>query len=114
MSDTLQIRGIALECRLGIEEWEQQRPQPIWIDVELAIDAARAAQRDDVRDAVDYAALVQAVKDVVKGSSFRLMETLAEAVSARVLRDFAVPHVRVRVRKQALPGIEFAAVEVER
>ena len=46
-----------MDCRLGVYEWERRSPQTVWLDVELAIDAARAAARDDVRKAVDYAAL---------------------------------------------------------
>ena len=31
-----------------------------------------------------------------------------------LLEEFRVPQVRVRVKKRALPGIDYAAVEVER
>ena len=112
--DTLQIHELAVECRLGVYEWEQRKAQAVWLDLELAIDAARAAARDDVRDTVDYAALVKRVRALAAGRAFRLMETLAEAVAAAALEESGSPWVRVRVRKRALEGLGYAQVEVER
>ena len=114
MSDILHIHDLAVQCRLGVLEWERHAPQPVWIDLELAIDAARAAQRDDVREAVDYVALVRAVKELAEGRAYRLMETLAEAVASLMLKEFRVPSVRVRVKKRALPEIESAVVDIVR
>ena len=105
---------MAADCRLGVYEWERRSPQTVWLDVELAIDAARAAARDDVREAVDYAALAERVRALAASRVFRLMETLAEAVATAVLEASGSPWVRVRVRKRALEKLGYAAVEVER
>ena len=114
MSDTLWIQGIEASCRLGVFEQEQAQPQPVWIDVAVPIDAARAAERDDVRDALDYAQLVASVKQAAEGRSYRLLETMAETIAARVLAHGGVRCVRVQVKKRALPGLDYAAVEIER
>ncbi len=112
--DRFIIEGIEAECRLGVYEWEQEKPQPIWIDLELAIDAKRASARDDMRDAVDYAALVASVREEAQRRPIKLLETLTETIASLVLEQFGTPWVRVRVKKRALPGIGYAAVEVER
>ena len=114
MADTLSIQDLEAACRLGVHEWEQDAPQAIWIDLELAIDASRAAAHDDVREAIDYARLVAAVKERAQAQAYRLLETMAEAIAADVLRQFETSQVRVRVKKRALPGIGYAAVEVVR
>ena len=62
MQDKLLIQGLTVEALVGVYEWEQQHPQNLWIDLELAIDAARASARDDVAAAVDYGRLVTSVK----------------------------------------------------
>ena len=112
--DTFLVHELAVECRLGAYEWEQRTPQTVWVDLELAIDAARAAARDDLRDAVDYAALVKDVRSLAAGRAFTLMETLAESVASAALARSGSPWVRVRVRKRALEGIGYAQVEIER
>ena len=114
MADKLGIHGLAVECRLGVLEEERAAAQTIWIDLTLEIDAARAAVRDDVESAVDYAALVATVKQHVEGTAYRLMETLAEDVAVLVLREFATPSVGVTVTKRALPGIDSATVAITR
>ena len=114
MADRLLIHELKANCRVGVYAWEQKQPQPIWIDLELAIDAKRAAARDRVRDAVDYGALVTAVKGLVEGKSYHLVETMAEETAALILKAFSVPEVVVRIKKRALPGVDYAAVEVAR
>lgn len=114
MPDKLLIKDLAASCRIGVFDWEQATPQPIWIDLELAIDAARAAAKDDVRQAVDYGRLVTMVKQHTEHHRFRLLETLAEGLAQLILKEFATSQVLVRVKKRALPGIDSAAVEVVR
>ena len=53
MADTLIIQDLEVAFRLGVHEWDQEAPQAIWIDLELAIDASRAAAHDDVREGID-------------------------------------------------------------
>ena len=88
MPDRLILQDLAVECRLGIHEWERKTPQRIWIDMELAINAARAAGSDEIADALDYAALAGSVKRCAEARSYRLMETLAEALASHLLADF--------------------------
>jgi len=114
MPDRLTIHDLAVECRIGVPEWERAKPQPIWIDIEAVIDAAKAARRDDVREAVDYARLATQAAVLAKSKSYRLLETLADELAGMIVREFRVPKVVVRVKKRALPGIDYAAVEVER
>lgn len=114
MPDTLVISELAAQCRVGVSEEERATPQPIWVDLEVAIDAAAAARRDDVQDALDYAALVSTVKQCVESKPYHLLETIAEDVAAVVLQRFETKQVFVRVKKRALPGIGYAAVEITR
>ncbi len=112
--DRLTVAGIQAVCRIGVTEAERASVQPIAIDVELPVDAAKAARAERVEAAVDYAALAEAVKRIAEGRPYVLLETLAETVADAVLQEFEVPRVRVRVVKRALAGIDYAAVEIER
>ena len=114
MADTLYIQDLVAQCRIGVFDGEQANPQNVWIDLEVAVDAGKAAARDDVAEATDYATLVSSVKHKIQAKPYRLLETMAEDVAALILTQFAVPQVRVRVKKRALPGIDSAAIEVIR
>lgn len=114
MADTLLISGLAAECRIGVFEWERAKPQTIWVDLELPVNAAYVAQTDAVGETVDYGRLVTAVRQLAQSRPYNLLETLAESIAERVLEDFETRWVRIRVKKKALPGLDYAAVEIER
>lgn len=114
MHDRLLIHNLIAQCRLGVTEAERSRPQSVWIDLELAIDATRAAAQDAVEDAVDYARVVSVVRQRAEATPYRLLETLAQVLALLILETFHVPRVMVRVKKRALPGIDDAAVEIAR
>ena len=112
--DKLIIDGLQASCRIGVTDAERAKPQTVWVDLELVIDAASAAARDGVQHAVDYARLVDAVARRIQQGPVNLLETLAERIAADVLKEFPTPRVTVRVKKRALPGIDHAAVEITR
>ena len=114
MTDRLVIADLEASCRLGVTEEERRAPQPVWVDLECPVDASRAARRDDVDAAVDYARLVAEVRRFAQAQPFQLLETVADGMAAMILENFRVPSVVVRVKKRALPGLGYAAVEVER
>ena len=114
MPDRLILHDVAISCRLGVQEWERRTPQSVWIDLELAIDAGRAASTDDVRQTVDYAQLITAIKELAQAQPYQLMETLADKIASLALRQSGAPRVRVQVKKRALAEVGYAAVEVER
>ncbi|MBI2094114.1 MAG: dihydroneopterin aldolase [Candidatus Omnitrophica bacterium] len=103
-----------LLCHLGVKEEERATAQPVWIDLEIPTDAAKVAQKDDVSFAIDYARVVARVKELSQSRSFRLMETLADQIANRLLEDFGVPWVFVRIKKKALADLGYAAVELRR
>ena len=114
MTDTLIIKGLAIPCRIGVTEEERAAPQTIWIDLELPIDARKAAAHDDVREAIDYARLVEVVTHRTQCQPYHLMETLAEELTTAILEAFHVPEVMIRVTKRALPSIDSATVQIVR
>jgi len=90
-------------CAVGVPDVERARPQPVELDLDLVVDAAAAAAGDDLAATADYAAALDAVAAVVTGSAYRLLEALAEAVAAAVLRDRRVEEVGVSLRKLQPP-----------
>ncbi|MBI3010406.1 MAG: dihydroneopterin aldolase [Candidatus Omnitrophica bacterium] len=112
--DHLLLVDLKLLCHLGITEEERVTAQPVWVDLEIPTDAAKIAQKDDVSFAIDYARVAARVKELSQSRSFRLMETLADQIANRVLKDFGVPWVFVRIKKKALADLGYAAVELRR
>lgn len=113
--DTIRIRGLKVEGIVGVHDWERRVPRPIVADVELATDVARAARSDALKDALDYAAVAQAVTAFVAASKFQLIETLAEKLAERLRADFGAAWVRLELHKPgAVPGAQDVSVAIER
>ena len=87
------------------------------MDVGLEVDVARAAARDDFREAADYQAVEKAVRAEAETGERALLETLAEKVAAAVLRaQPRVGAVTVRARKTpaVMPKTGEVVVEIRR
>lgn len=113
--DTIRIRGLKAEGIVGVHDWERRLPRPVVIDLELAADAARAAKHDALKDAVDYAAVAQLVKEFVTTSDFQLIETLAERLAEKLQKRFGVAWLRLEVHKPgAVAGAQDVSVAIER
>ena len=114
MTDCVSIRDLPVPAVIGVREWERGVTQTLVISVDMAADVRRAAASDDLADALDYSAVAETIAAVVRGGRFRLIETAAERIAARLLADHLVAWLRVEVRKQIAGGGYTAAVTIER
>ena len=97
--DKILISAIDCVAAIGVTPEERTMKQRLSIDVEVLTDAARAAQHDSLKDALDYSEVAVLVMEVCRSRDFHLIETLAELLASRILADFPTPQVRVLVRK---------------
>ena len=97
MSVTVELFGLEIEGRHGVEDEERARPQRFLYD--LWLEVPDAALSDRVEDTVDYREVVTAVRAVSDGRQFALLEAMAAAVADELLARFEVEGARVRVRK---------------
>ena len=111
--DRITVEGMTFTGRHGVLDDEREAAQPFVVSVEFPVDARRAARDDTLTSTVDYSVVFEAVREVVETRSYRLIETLAEAVATEVLERTGVPAVEVRLRKPKapLPGA-FEHVEI--
>jgi dihydroneopterin aldolase len=113
--DTIFLSGLTTECIIGIWEWERRVKQKVIIDLEMAADIRRAAQRDAIEDTLDYKNVSKRLLQFVGESQFNLVETLAERIAELVITEFHVPWVRVRLNKQgAIRGSRDVGILIER
>lgn len=113
--DKVFIRDLRAETVIGIFEWERRIRQVVSIDLEMGTDAARAAESDDIADAIDYKAVAKRLVQHVEEQEFRLVETLAESIANLVMSEFGVRWLRLSVSKPgALRGARDVGVIIER
>lgn len=99
--DFIQISDLKLNCRVGTDPGEQEKPQELWIDMQLASDLRLAACSDKLADAIDYREVVCSIEKCVSRESFNLIEALAERIAGMCLARYPLKQVTVRVSKPA-------------
>lgn len=115
MIDRILISGFTVSAIIGIHAHERITPQDIRFDIELATDARRAAQTDDIGAALNYADVCTIVRDTAQRGAFQLVETLAERVAQRLREEMGVQWLKLRVSKPlAIADAELVGVEIER
>lgn len=116
MIGTTGLHNLRIDCIVGIHPHEREKPQSVFLDLEIDYDFAPAAESDAISDAVDYDQMVRMVTDLIQSRRFHLIETMAEAVAAMLLEKMLVIDcVRVEIRKPAaVPAADNSFVWVER
>ena len=90
MTDYVSVRDLSVAAVIGVHAWEREIEQTLLVSVDMATDVRKAAASDDLADALDYSAVAETIAAVLREGKFRLIETAAERVAARLLADFRV------------------------
>jgi dihydroneopterin aldolase len=110
----VELAGLEIPGRHGVEDRERESEQPFLYDVELELPEPSA---DDVEHTTDYREVAALVREVSDVRQFNLIESLAAAVADAILERFPAERVRVRVRKPEVTltaPVEHTAATVER
>ncbi|MCH7818642.1 MAG: dihydroneopterin aldolase [Candidatus Marinimicrobia bacterium] len=101
----------------GAMSEEQEIGGRFEVDIDLLGDFSQASKSDDLSKAVDYQKAYESIKPIIEGEKYNLIEGLAEAVAKKILGEFEVSRVNVRLRKRNVPiggVIDFVEVELTR
>ena len=118
MSDALpgwvSIRGLRCVARQGTTAQERERESDYLVDVSVHADLQAAVTSDDLRQAIDIAAIASTVRKEMSRQPRALVERMAADVAAALLAQFPeVDQVRARVEKPDPAGLDAAAESVE-
>ena len=74
------LEGLRLQASIGIYAHELAAPQPLDIDLRLAIDGTLAGRSDDIRHTVDYDQVVSTLEELLASRHFNLLEHLSQSM----------------------------------
>ncbi|GAA6137754.1 bifunctional dihydroneopterin aldolase/7,8-dihydroneopterin epimerase [Arenicella sp. 4NH20-0111] len=115
MTDIVYLHGLRCTPKIGVWEWEKHITQTLTLDIDIAANVKRAAQNDDLKDALDYQAVASQVQDFANGSRFELIETLAEKIAQLILSEFGTSWVRIKLDKgPAVKDVKNVGIVIER
>lgn len=109
--DVIAIEGLVVDCVVGVYPHERDTPQPLRLDLYLEVDTRTAAERERLRDSVDYAAITEQLSFLLSACRFRMLETAAHALARYLLlppalgdRRAQIEALRLRLTKPSALG----------
>lgn len=97
--DTVFIEELRVDAVIGVYAWERALSQPLLIGARLGYDNRVVATSAALADTVDYAAVVQALRQHVAGRADELLETLAESCCDMLAEHFRPSSIELSIDK---------------
>jgi dihydroneopterin aldolase len=121
-SDWIRIRGLKVDCVVGVYPRERDMVQPLHLDADLCLDTEPAARRERLTLSVNYAAIGAQLAFLLRSCRFRMLETAAHALCSYLLAPPALGERRAQIARvkltltkpTALGGIAVPSLQIER
>ena len=114
LCDEIRIEQLEISARIGVPEEERANPQRLIINISFWPYQQTRDLADTIHNAVNYSAVAEETKSFVRAQSANLIETLADRLTAHLLKTFPIQKVTVEVRKFALPDAKYVSATVTR
>lgn len=113
--DVIFIRDIRLETLIGAYEFERRQPRTLEVNLEIGRRRIVACATDQLADTIDYADVVEVVREAFASHRFHLLEPLAERIVGSLLERFDAQWARIELSKSGVvPGARNVGVRIER
>ena len=115
MMDRINIKDLKVYAYHGVFPEETAIGQDFLISAALFLDLRSAGNTDDLAKTIDYSEICHVIKAFVEGTTFKLIETVAERLAKKLLTGYPIVRkVWIEVKKPSAPiGIPLDTVSVE-
>jgi dihydroneopterin aldolase len=112
--DSIRIKNLKIPARHGVYEFEKEKDGTFELDIELYLPLFKAGESDRLEDTINYEDIISVVIKAFTDKQYALVEAAAQSVCDRLLNDFKIDKITVRVRKPHAPiDADFETVEVQ-
>lgn len=114
-SYTLSIQGLRQAIYLGWGDAERAFPQVVTLDLSCVVANDTIGTADELAQTVDYAAVVQTVKETLQERSWKIVEYLLAVIGDLLLQKYPlISSVTISLRKTILAEIDGFVVTTTR
>ncbi len=97
--DAIFLKDWVIDCNIGVYAEEKGVTQKVRLNVDAYLAPQVRAARDDMDTVPSYTDIIDAVNDITSAGHINLIETFAESIAERVLRDARIDAMRIRIEK---------------
>jgi 7,8-dihydroneopterin aldolase/epimerase/oxygenase len=110
----IHIEQLKVFAQVGVSKTERARRQRLVLNITVWPARDLRDLKDAISRTVDYSVLSHETKTYLSRQTPRLLETLAQDLTAHLLRKFRVRKISVEVRKFVLKDAAYVSVTVTR
>lgn len=110
----IHIEQLKVFARVGVSKSERSKRQRLVLNITVWPARDLRDVKDAVSRTVDYSVLSQETKTYLAQQSPKLLETLAQNLTAHLLRKFRIRKISLEIRKFVLKDAAYASVTVTR
>ncbi len=103
MPSSIILKQIEISAHCGVTPEEQQQRQPILIDLSFQCPNQKAFLSDQLNDTVDYASIIERIRQLAQERTFSLLESFAEQICQSLFQEFPITHLKLWIRKTHPP-----------
>ena len=112
--DFIFIEDLRVDARVGIYDREKAAPQRLELNLTFGVPDS-AAQHDDIADTINYATVIEPIREELALRHFNLIESLGEFVVKLLFDEFGVPWVKIHIAKiGVMRGVKRVGVFIQR
>ena len=112
--DTIRINNLKIPARHGVYDFEKSKDGTFEIDLILHCNLEKPGDTDELSDTIDYQEIISCAIEEFTKKRFSLVEAVANSICNRLLAEFDLDKIVIRVRKPHAPiEADFKNVEVE-
>lgn len=97
--DCIFLKDWVIDCNIGVYAEEKGVTQKVRLSVDAFLAPQVRAAHDDMETVPSYTDIIDAVNDITGAGHINLIETFAESIAERVLRDPRIDALRIRIEK---------------
>ncbi len=115
MRGIIGIDDLKVRCIIGCGSLERKTPQDILLDLKVSYDFSSLKKSEELSNTIDYVALSDVCIQLASENKFKLIETLANEIVQKLLIQFPIDGVWIRVKKASgLKSASYAYVELKK
>ena len=112
--DSIRIKNLRIPASHGVYEFEKEKNGTFELDLELYLPLLKAGKSDRLEDTINYKDIISTATKAFTDKHYALVEAAADSVCDRLLTEFDIDKITIRVRKpHALIDADFDTVEIE-
>jgi dihydroneopterin aldolase len=97
--DCIFLKDWVIDCNIGVYAEEKGVTQKVRLSVDAYLSPEVRAAGDDMDTVPSYTDIIDAVTDITSAGHINLIETFAESIADRCLRDPRIAAMRIRIEK---------------